>query len=512
MKAAPVLAFTGILGFTLGMLRAPALQVAVESSQVVAGLVQYPPGNAFYIYHTKVWTILHQIGALFLLAGVSELALSRAISGLLGMAAFQALAIVVYALSRNALLAIASSIVIVVTGVAEGRAVYPVSLMGTSDTYGALGLSLFVLVLGLFGAGWSRSAAFLLGATPAMHAGLGVWLWVVVAITLLWDWRSALPQLRQISSFFAAGSGIAAASFFIQVAFITDVPDVDPEQVARYLDAFVSLWDFHRAPLSLASRPMLFNLGAIVAAAVGLSMLRHSLPRDAIFFLRCVVVCGVLGLAGVFLSWIPPRHAPPGLLLLMPTRLLVINTLILAALVIGLSSSLAWKSVVRFAPVALLLFVAGTRLDVVVARAQWKGAALKDYSNDPLFAAAAHEKNGLLLTGGSLHLMQLQTRRPVLLDGGGLDALPYAPESGPEMARVLMDVYGMDLLNPPPDALRTGVVPHEVNKVIWSTYSRDRWKQIGRTHNVTQVLTPADWTLDLPTRAQNEEYRLYRIP
>ena len=65
-------------------------------------------------------------------------------------------------------------------------------------------------------------------------------------------------------------------------------------------------------------------------------------------------------------------------------------------------------------------------------------------------------QNGLLLTGGSLHLIQFRTRRPVLLDGGGLDALPYAPESGPEMQRVLLDVYGIDLLNPPPEAQYAG--------------------------------------------------------
>jgi hypothetical protein len=58
------------------------------------------------------------------------------------MMAFQALGMSVYALSRHVALAIAASIVIVLTGVAEGIAVYPVTLMGTSETYGALGLSL----------------------------------------------------------------------------------------------------------------------------------------------------------------------------------------------------------------------------------------------------------------------------------------------------------------------------------------------------------------------------------
>ena len=71
------------LGFLFGC-AGSRWQVAVESAQVVAGLVDYPPGNPFYIYHTKFWTVLHQMGAVLLRAGLSEMTLSRLVSGLLG--------------------------------------------------------------------------------------------------------------------------------------------------------------------------------------------------------------------------------------------------------------------------------------------------------------------------------------------------------------------------------------------------------------------------------------------
>jgi len=35
---------------------------------------------------------------------------------------------------------------------------------------------------------------------------------------------------------------------------------------------------------------------------------------------------------------------------------------------------------------------------------------------------------------------------------------------------------------------------------------------LGRTHNVTQVVTRTDWTLDLPLVTENGGLRLYRIP
>ena len=51
--------------------------MAVETAQVVAGLVKYPSGNPFYVYHTKLWTVVHQICAVLLRAGVSEIAVSK---------------------------------------------------------------------------------------------------------------------------------------------------------------------------------------------------------------------------------------------------------------------------------------------------------------------------------------------------------------------------------------------------------------------------------------------------
>src|SRR5262245_43735692 len=101
-----VLTVSGFLGFVIGIRRFPTWQVSVEGGPVVAGIVQYPPDNPNYIYQLKLWTVLHQVCALWLQAGVSEIALSRLVSGLLGMVSFQALSVLVWAVSGDGLLAI----------------------------------------------------------------------------------------------------------------------------------------------------------------------------------------------------------------------------------------------------------------------------------------------------------------------------------------------------------------------------------------------------------------------
>jgi hypothetical protein len=122
------------------------------------------------------------------------------------------------------------------------------------------------------------------------------------------------------------------------------------------------------------------------------------------------------------------------------------------------------------------------------------------------------ERDGLLLTAGDLHLVQLRTRRPVLLDGGGLDALPYAIEAAPETERILRDVYGIDLLNPPEEARFRGSVPPEFTKQVWENYSPQEWDRIAERYGVRQVLTPGGWQLQLPVAVRKGALIVYDIP
>jgi hypothetical protein len=135
----------------------------------------------------------------------------------------------------------------------------------------------------------------------------------------------------------------------------------------------------------------------------------------------------------------------------------------------------------------------------------------RDRTNDGLFSAAARGR-GLLLTAGNFHLVQLRTRRAVLLDGGALDLLPYTLEAAPEVDRILREVYGVDLFHPPEEARGSGRVPPLATRRAWEGYSLGKWQAIRQAFGVTQVLTPADWQLVLPPVAQSRDYLLYEIP
>jgi hypothetical protein len=579
------LVVSGLAGYYVGSRGFPEWQVPVETAQVIAGLVHYPYGNPFLIYHLQLWTVLHQVCAALLSLGASEIRLSTILSGVTGMLSFQALALTVRAFGAATWLSTLAAILIFTSRAAEYGVRYPIFLLGSSHTYGSVGLSLVVLVVALVGNGTYAAGLFLLGVAPSIHPSLGVWLALIAGLALLSNpdvlRQSVLPRWR----WFAAGVLVSAASLSLHLWSARAVPAIDPASAARYLDAFTALWDEHRQPMGFANAGVALNAAAFAVGLLWLTAFRTHVPAASGFILRFAVTSAVVSIGCVAMSHLPPERLPGMLVVLMPTRVVNVNAMLFAALVFGLTCAYRqawWARALMVALVAALLLnhqgllssrfhqttvlsteprlltlevllaaagmlVAGaawvewsarrgqprprarrsirvaTDLAVIIITAAALGpdiarlpprlgaGTFRDRTNDGLFATAARG-SGLLLTGGDMHLVQLRTRRPVLIDGGGLDGLPYAIAGAPAVERILRDVYGMEFFHPPDEARGIGMIPSGFNQRVWEQYSAERWREIRRAYNVTEVLTYNNWMLRLPIVAQNGSYLLYEIP
>ncbi len=581
-----VLAISGLVGFRIGLVGFPTWHICVETAQVVAGLVKYPPDNPFYIYHTKLWSLLIQTCAVLLKAGLSEITLSLLLSGLLAMISFQAIAMVTYAISRDALVAITAAVVVFVSGATDYGAIYPVWLAGTHHSYGAFGLSTFVLMLGLLGAGCYRSGAFLLGIGPAIHPSVGVLVGSIALAALIQLYPSMRDELRPAAKYFVAGCAATLLSAAVQFIVVYDVPAVDQAAVDRSFSMFLREWDAHRrASVGFADPAVLLNRTAMALAVVWLIGFARDLPRTAAFLLRVIAVAGVLSLGVVLSMRLSLGRLPTALSILMPGRLLNLNVVLLAPLLLGVvaayrrrraaqallivlmtgllfaPNSLLWRWMsatgrpawtTRVDPVwlletgalmilcvALWYTVRGRTLEpgpegaaapraallfrtsiagvlVVALTLSWRvvgsRSIFRDRTNDPFYAAVAADRRGLTVTAGSFQLVQLYTRRPVLIDSGALDTMVYAPEGGPATARIITDVYGIDFFDPPREIRSGSVIPHNTNKYTWARFPTQRWRELRRTYNVSQIVARSDYELDLPIVAEAEGLRLYRIP
>lgn len=303
------LTLSGVLGFWLGAAVFAEWQVAVETAQVIAGLVTYPPDNPFYIYHVRLWSVLHELIAVLLRLGVWEVTASKLVSGLLAMFSLQALSMVVYAFSRNALFATGGAFVVLLSRAGEIGGRYPINLTGTQHTYGAAGLSALVLTAGLLGSGRYRLGGLLLGAMPAIHPGLGVWAFAIVGLCLVTGFRQTRVLLRPALPWFIAGCVFTAASLIVHLAIAPAVAPADPA-AADYLPTLVRLWDGHRQAVPLTHPAVYLNLAAVPLALTWLTCLAPRLPLASLFLLRFVAVSGGLAIAFVVVTWAPPEWLP----------------------------------------------------------------------------------------------------------------------------------------------------------------------------------------------------------
>jgi len=523
-----LLVTTGGAGFLLGALVKPSWQVSVESGQALAGLVTYPAGNAFYIYHLKLWTIVNQLSALALTVGFSERTLSILVSGAIAALSYCAVGLCAFATSRNAWWAIAAPFLLDFTQAREALAVtYPMDFMGTPHTYGVVGLAWTLLTISLLALERYTAGGIFLGLAPAVHPSMGAWCWLTLLLVFAWSGRRASKMIRGVSKSACVGLAIAAASFLTQFALMRNVvPEVDPQTQARFVSEWVSFFDYHRRKIDFGWPGVRLTMAAAVIALYLIPLWNAARDRATPFLLRIIVVASAVALLAAAISRLPASSVPPRILMLMPTRVFLLANLTAAAALFGVlgrfpavgsrigprrgESASRWIGVL--AGVVLAAFIGQRVIDRV--RSSAGTSAMVDYTSSPVLASASTTP-GLILVGTECcALTQLRTRRPVLVETGGLDQIMYAPESAPAMNEALKAVYGVDLLRPQ-EILRSPAFNEDLTPVtrpLWEARSPEEWKNLADAFGFTAVLTNPNWTLKLPEVRRDSEYALYRLP
>jgi len=339
---ASVLLVAGAIGFGLGCSNA-TWQVAVETGQVLAGIVKYPADNPFYMYHVSAFSVANDLSALLLWLTDSEIVTCVILSGLMGMVSFQALALLLWVLNRDVLLATLGALFIYfMHRVGKGQ-VYPIWLLGHPHTYGILGLSFVVLVIALFGAGARRAAMFSLGLAPAIHASWGIWLFVILCASACFERDRARKFLVTAYPYLLAGLAISLGALVCQMGLMRHLPAVDHDTKRRYLVAYVRYWDSHRRPfffdpktggLRFFSKGVVDGLYSILLSCLALAWFKKDEARRLVFRLFAIAGCVALLLGAT--THLPPEYVPSFLLVLMPGRYINLNILTVVACFLGI--------------------------------------------------------------------------------------------------------------------------------------------------------------------------------
>jgi hypothetical protein len=282
-------------------------------------------------------------------------------------------------------------------------------------------------------------------------------------------------------------------------------------------------------------------------ALIMLKVFARDLPPAPRFLLRTVVVSAAIGIAAACFTWLPADAQPVLLATLMPARILNYDVMVLAPLLIGLLgrwherlasqlllalflAALLFNARSPFAVRALepmlvmemalvatalislvppfrpqkLVYAGCVGIMLVAASATLRqfrpSSYYRDRTNDPLFAPMAAETEGVALSAGSYQLVQLYTRRPMLIDGGGIDTVTYAPDTGRRCGAFFATSRGRFLSSA---ELGPRIVHASARgrQACMGAFSPEKW-QGHRRVRVSQILTSVRTTSKLPIVAE----------
>ncbi len=132
-------------------------------------------------------------------------------------------------------------------------------------------------------------------------------------------------------------------------------------------------------------------------------------------------------------------------------------------------------------------------------------------STNDLFTEKMSQSPGQLLTYGNTHLINLAYRRTVLLDGGALDFIPYQPNAIGLLENELTTLYGFSVTTSNVKNAHSGDIAFD-HQVVWEKRTTAEWTKLKKTFDISQVLAPTEWQLNLPRIATSGKLTLFQIP
>jgi hypothetical protein len=487
---------------------------SVEIAQVVSGVVTLPPQAPMAIHDARVFSLVIDAAAVLLRAGVSEEAVCRLFSILMGAVSSLAVAIVAYAITGSRQIALAAPIVFLL-GIVTPKTIAAhkyslVSLVSQSDIavhgYAAALLALSALVLR------PRAGAWLLPVAVAVHVSFGVAAVFIVASGGVFDRAMAASLARHWRAIVLSSLGVGLLWILNRFLGAPAVPDalVDPQ----YVTAIIKWWDGHRAPLlgpgaSFIELAPFFALDAAFIAVACLALVVRP-PRLARvrFWIIGQLILTVIVIGAVVADEFTPVWGPLPLHGLMMSRWLNLNIVVLPLLVIVLIMHAVDE---RRRLLIEHRLVTGGILCAIVLVLAFKLAYrshLDIWGPHQQFFASVHGRPGAFIMAGHVsqaEMPQLRSRRAPLLDIELLDAVPYAPAMGIGCERILNDIYGVTLLSPQNWATLNQVQP------LWEARSSAEWRAVLQPYAVTDIIVPRTWKLRLPLVNESPELALYTI-
>jgi hypothetical protein len=116
--------------------------------------------------------------------------------------------------------------------------------------------------------------------------------------------------------------------------------------------------------------------------------------------------------------------------------------------------------------------------------------------------------NGFVLTTQETNEPAFRiAHKPILLRTTSMDVMRMLPYTTQKYKEIIEEVYGISFFNPPKKYLSS--IPNSYFKKKFESRSRIEWIRISDTHNISSVIVPNDWKLNLNLKFSNKNFSYY---
>jgi hypothetical protein len=539
-----LLAFAAGIGLILSLLAPITEQEGIDGALVLAGIVHYPPQSPMNQYFLGSWTVIHQIGALLLRAGLDQAYVNELFFVIPCALLVCAYAAIIYCFSGQFLLSLlAAPLCYLANPLAKYFAspdYMPVGLVWTQapdQTFGFWAHVGAVWVIGCVAAGRRAVAGFSAVVLISVHPVLGAYIVALLTTTLLAGRLFLGLGIQDFAKGAALGAFVTIASF---AAYLMTRPDLSgPIDQAAY-DAYMNFWDTHRSHVMTPEIAARIAIAAAIAIGVLSVFIIFARPRrePVLQTSALVMLAVVVSTIAYFAMHLVPDLLPEIFTRAAPGRLLNVQAFLSTPMTLGLALFVAnsaarnWQPgatgwVARALPITVLLLVIVNlaayvlpRSHLIAGYAQKVLAAWTQGHQSPAASDDASFWSDVRETGVSgLALTSRSASRPVLVDGhlpialnvGSFDFVPYIPRTAGAVAQIVDEGYGISFSDPPPDIWHGGALPPDGGRQYWAQLSPDGWCRMSRDLDVAAVVAPSDWTVNLPPFAKGTIFTMYKI-
>lgn len=426
------------------------------------------------------------------------------------------------ALLKNDIFALSIAIFLIITQFNIGDLDYPVLIL-SEHSNGMLGSSLPVLIFGLVGNRFFRTAIICCLINISIHVVIGLWItFLLLLFIFVYKENFIISFKNNKSNIFIFP--LVFFLFLVSIVYyqVSKIP-IPFEYDYNLFNTYMLYWELHRSNI-IPINYRYISLSILIIFFAFLYIIKNknnSNKYTSILMLRILIAHICLSFIIYFSYKIFPNIFHEKIVKVMPSRLFLIHSYLGMSVLVSLTfyfllNIFSNKKFLLFFLILLILIhptifykkylkkINSIHLNLITKNEEYDKSFWKTIEREKF-------DNGYFLTSSDICSKTIQkSKKPLLICIESIDYLPYIPNLILPLNQIIEEVFEIKFDNPP-EKNHGGLWYENSYKKIFEDRSRENWLKISKKFNLNGLIFPSSWKLNLDKTLIGKNYTYYRF-